>query len=299
MVTRTWTATDECGLTTTHTQTVTVQDTTAPTFNEALPSDVTEECDAVTDAVTLTASDNCGNADVTFDEVRTDGDCPSNYILTRTWTATDECGLTTTHTQTVTVQDTTAPTITTVAADQTVQCDGSGNTNELQAWLDTNAGAVATDNCGTVTWTNNFTGLTDGCGETGIALVTFTATDECGNSRSTTALFTILDLLPPTIDTEANDLTVECDGAGNTSELQAWLDTNGGASSSDICGAITWTNNYTGLSDECGSTGSATVTFTATDDCGNATTTTATFTIEDTNAPTFNETLPVRRYCRV
>ncbi|MEZ4782010.1 MAG: hypothetical protein R2816_10765 [Flavobacteriaceae bacterium] len=136
---RTWTATDECGLTTTHTQTVTVQDTTAPTFNEALPSDVTEECDAVTDAVTLTASDNCGNADVTFDEIRTDGDCPSNYILTRTWTATDECGLTTTHSQTVTVQDTTAPTFNeALPSDVTEECDAVTDAVTL----------TASDNCG-------------------------------------------------------------------------------------------------------------------------------------------------------
>ena len=41
----TWTATDACGNTTTHNQTVTVQDTTAPTFNEELPADITAQCD--------------------------------------------------------------------------------------------------------------------------------------------------------------------------------------------------------------------------------------------------------------
>ncbi|MEZ4797285.1 MAG: gliding motility-associated C-terminal domain-containing protein, partial [Flavobacteriaceae bacterium] len=113
ILTRTWTATDECGNSTSHTQTVTVQDTTAPTFNETLPSDETVECDSVADAVTLTASDSCGTADVTFTETTADGDCPSNYIITRTWTATDECGNTTSHTQIVTVEDTTAPVTTT------------------------------------------------------------------------------------------------------------------------------------------------------------------------------------------
>ena len=146
ILTRTWTATDECGNSTSHTQTVTVQDTTAPTFNESLPSDETVECDAVADAVTLTASDNCGTADVTFNEVRTDGDCPSNYILTRTWTATDECGNSTSHTQTVTVQDTTAPMFNeSLPTDENVECDAVVDAVTL----------TASDNCGTADITFN------------------------------------------------------------------------------------------------------------------------------------------------
>ena len=39
-----------------------------------------------------TATDNCDpNPTIGFNEERTDGNCPSNYTLTRTWTATDEC----------------------------------------------------------------------------------------------------------------------------------------------------------------------------------------------------------------
>ncbi|TPV31557.1 hypothetical protein FJ651_15335, partial [Paucihalobacter ruber] len=292
IITRTWTFTDDCDNTSSVSQTITVADTTAPEFEGNLPADILVECDAVPTASILTATDNCSdNVNVAFSEVRTDGDCPSNYTLTRTWTATDDCDNTTTYTQIVTVQDTTAPTITTVAADQTVSCDGSGNTDELQAWLNTNAGANAIDNCGSITWSNNFTSLTNDCGETGRALVTFTATDECGNSRSTTALFTIIDLLPPTINNPAADLTVQCDD-DNELQLQSWLNANGGASASDNCSDIIWTNNFIELSDECGFTGSATVTFTASDECGNRTTTTATFTIEDNTAPTFVEALP-------
>ncbi|WP_274475538.1 HYR-like domain-containing protein [Mangrovimonas aestuarii] len=292
-LTRTWTATDECGNQTSHVQIVTVQDTTPPAFVEALPADTTVECDAVPSVVTLTATDNCGNASVSFVEVNTAGNCQGAYTLTRTWTATDECGNQSSHVQTITVEDTTPPSFNTVAADQTVACDGMGNITELQAWLNTNAGATATDNCSGVTWSNNFVSLSNGCGETGLALVTFTATDECGNSNTTSALFTIIDLLPPTIDTQASDLTVECDGNGNLTELNNWLGNNGGAISSDICGEITWSNNYSTLNADCGGTGSALVTFTATDDCGNSSTTTATFTIEDTSPPSFVEALPV------
>ncbi|WP_345271815.1 gliding motility-associated C-terminal domain-containing protein, partial [Flaviramulus aquimarinus] len=110
---RTWTATDECGLTTTHTQIITVQDTTVPEFVETPPRDVTVECDAIPEVTILTATDNCGDATVTVNDVITNGDCPSNYIIARTWTATDECGLEVKHTQLITVQDTTAPVPTT------------------------------------------------------------------------------------------------------------------------------------------------------------------------------------------
>src|SRR5690606_14566424 len=109
-LTRVWTATDECDNEVSHTQVITVEDNTAPAFNEELPASVTVECNAVPTAVVLTATDNC-DAEVTvdFDEVRTDGSCANNYTLTRVWTVTDECGNTNTHTQVVTVQDTTAP----------------------------------------------------------------------------------------------------------------------------------------------------------------------------------------------
>ncbi|MBU3823000.1 gliding motility-associated C-terminal domain-containing protein, partial [Flavobacteriaceae bacterium XHP0103] len=88
---------------------------TAPTAvafdQESLPTDVTVECDNVPAAANLTAANSCGNVTVTYTEERTDGECPSSYILTRTWTATDICGSSIEHIQTVTVQDTTAPTV--------------------------------------------------------------------------------------------------------------------------------------------------------------------------------------------
>ncbi|MCK7591126.1 gliding motility-associated C-terminal domain-containing protein, partial [Subsaxibacter sp. CAU 1640] len=122
-------------------------------------------------------------------------------------------------------------------------------------------------------------------GATGSATVTFTATDECGNTATSTATFTIEDTTPPVLDVEASDLTVECDGNGNTDDLNSWLAAQGGAMASDACSNVVWTNNFTELTIICGNTGSATVTFTATDECGNAISTVAMFTIEDTTAP--------------
>ena len=50
-----------------------------------------------------------------------------------------------------------------------------------------------------------------------------------------TATFTIEDTAPPTIDTTATNLTVECDGNGNVDDLNSWLASQGGASASDSC----------------------------------------------------------------
>ncbi|MBC8884403.1 hypothetical protein H9X57_16585 [Flavobacterium piscinae] len=56
------------------------------------------------DDAVLTATDNCGSAEVSYKETRTDGNCPSNYTLVRVWTAEDECG-NTVHKQTITAED--------------------------------------------------------------------------------------------------------------------------------------------------------------------------------------------------
>ena len=86
------------------------------------------------------------------------------------------------------------------------------------------------------------------------------------------------------IDSGAIDITVECDGAGNAAELNAWLADNGGAVASSICGNVTWTNDFTSLNNNaCYSV--TIVTFTATGDCGSETTT-ATFIIDDNIPPT-------------
>jgi hypothetical protein len=108
-LTRTWTATDNCNNSRTETQVITVQDTTPPVLS-GVPTNVTVECDSVPEPAVPTAVDNCAaDVDIVYSETRTDGDCPYNYTLTRTWTATDGCANVTVGTQVITVQDTTAP----------------------------------------------------------------------------------------------------------------------------------------------------------------------------------------------
>jgi hypothetical protein len=76
----------------------------------------------------------------------------------------------------------------------------------IENWLSRNGGARADDLCGLISWTHDFSALTDTCMSKGIYDITFTATDECGNTNSTHALLTIADSLatgisnPRTID---------------------------------------------------------------------------------------------------
>ncbi len=211
-LTRTWTATDACGNTSSKSQTITVQDTQAPVLSVA-PADATVECNAVPTAAVLTATDNCDAPIVTYAEVRTNGNCPSNYTLTRTWTATDACGNITTASQTITVQDTQAPVLSAAPADATVECDA----------VPAAVVVTATDNCDapTVVYTQTSTQSTDvtSAGFYNYTLTrTWTATDACGNASIKTQIITVQDVTAPVITCPAiapvcNDL------AGNTKTL--------------------------------------------------------------------------------
>ena len=68
------------------------------------------------------ASDNCGEVTIEVSSETTAGDAAGNYVIVRTFTATDDAGNSASATQTITVQDTTAPEFTFVPADYTVEC---------------------------------------------------------------------------------------------------------------------------------------------------------------------------------
>ena len=194
-------------------------------------------------------------------------------------------------------------------ANATVECDGLGNEADLAC---VPGGRHGDRQLQRVTIEHDFTALSDDCGATGAATVTFTATDACGNSSSASATFTIEDTTAPSIDQAASNLTVECDGMGNVFDYLTWQSAQGGAMASDACSGVTWSHEVLETGDDCdGAVGYSIVEFTATDDCGNASSTTATFTIEDTTAPeitaanevevacdAYDAATAVRRLCR-
>ncbi|MDD5263751.1 MAG: Ig-like domain-containing protein [Candidatus Bipolaricaulis sp.] len=174
--------------------TVVSLDSTPPTLS--IPPDATVECDEAYDpsvAGEATASDNEDPAPtVTYADLVTSGSCGGAKRVQRTWTATDECGNRSTGLQTVTLIDTTPPSL--EVSDATFECDGVGNASDIAAWL---ASANAADACGSVTVTNDFDGVSARCSGTGTATVTFTATDACGNATDATATLRVVDSVAP------------------------------------------------------------------------------------------------------
>ena len=163
---RRWTVIDACGNSSVHVQLVTVQDTMAPALT--IPADYTEECSDELVFAEASTVDNCGAVDLQEEEnVMSAG----NYTITRTFTATDECA---TATQTIAVQDTTAPVLT-IPADYTVECSDDITYDD----------ASATDNCGMVEIAEVQEIIAGDCAGNYTISRAFTATDEMTSATQT------------------------------------------------------------------------------------------------------------------
>ncbi len=146
---------------------------------------------AVTGSATATAgSAICGTPIVTHsDVIISTGSCSGSKVVERTWTATDpnDATLVSTCVQTITLADTTNPTISNCPSNITVTGDAA--CNAAVTW----SAPTVSDNCGSVNITPNYySGHTFSQGTT---TVTYTATDDCGNTS--TCSFTVTVNCPP------------------------------------------------------------------------------------------------------
>ncbi|MFK8006549.1 MAG: SdrD B-like domain-containing protein, partial [Saprospiraceae bacterium] len=267
-LTRTWTATDNCGNTDVQVQVITVQDTTDPELI-GVPANVTVECDLVPTPATPEAIDNC-DADVTIDyvEIRTDGACVDTYTLTRTWTATDNCGNTDVQVQVIQVQDTTDPNIYDIPANIIVECD---------AVPAPSTAPFANDNCDDDVAIIFVEVRVDGNCEDNYTLErTWTATDNCGNDVSQTQIITVQDTTDPELIGVPANVTVECDLVPAPATPQAI----------DNCDAdVDISFNEVKTDGQCEDNYILTRTWTATDNCGNQDVKIQYILVQDTNAP--------------
>src|SRR5665811_728564 len=252
---------------------ITIQDITAPVIT--CPADVTLNCEDPSDPAatgSATVTDNCdANPVIIFADNTTPGSCAGNYVITRTWTATDECGNASSCTQIITVQDITAPGIS-CPADVTLNCEDPSDPAATGS-------AMATDNCDAnpvITFTDSTT--PGSCAGNYVITRTWTATDECGNASTCTQIITIQDITVPVISCPA-DVTLSCEDPSDPAAT-------GSAMATDNCDAnpvITFTDSTTPGS--CAGNYVITRTWTATDECGNASTCTQIITIQDITVP--------------
>jgi hypothetical protein len=272
VLTRTWAATDLCGNRAEHQQTITVVDTTAPevTF---VPEDLTVECDQEIPVVLAEGVDNCQDVvTVTYSDEETQGDCPQEYTITRTFFLNDGCENISTATQMISVVDTTSPVFDEYPIQVSVECNEVESVPTL----------TATDNCGEVTVTFVETLNSGGC--IGVLYRVYTATDECGNEATAEQFITLTDNTAPIIENPA-DATVECDNVPEAPGAE-------GIEIYDNCGfdvEVTFTEEITeGL---CEDAYTITWTWVAIDLCENESTASTTITVIDTTPPVY-ETVP-------
>lgn len=364
---------DSCSNPTTTVGTITIRDTTPPVL-EGLPTDIQIECTEEPPLpANVTASDVCGTtSNVNFEEVRFNHSCGAGYTLYRTWSVTDECGLETSHTQTIFVNDTQPPKFTHAPGDETWECSYGDLEMRLADYRARNGNATAEDACGGDLYWNTTTELIeDKCGLTGTYRMRVYVTDRCGNTDFLDGTVTVRDTIPPQLlelqptasfacdavpstsdivvidgcdmepevhffdnrtdgdcptsyflertivtwdDCGANDtytqyisvydqeppifdpapssFSQECDGHGNEAALHHWLTINGNGSAFDSCSgvSVTWANDYNRSHHipGCSSTFQVNTVFSVTDVCNNAIHKQVSFSAVDTEPPTFS-----------
>ena len=270
---RTWTFTDDCGNSSSVSQTIKVLDDVAPVLQSALPADLTVQCASDVPApIDLTAIDNCsGSITVSPSAVITPGACENDFTMVRTWTFTDDCGNSSSVSQTIKVLDNVAPVAPTAPADLNVQC-----ADDVPPPVD----LTAMDNCtGPITVSPSAV-ITSGACENDFTMVrTWTFTDACGNTSSVSQTITVKDDTAPVISgCPATDIDIpftdagQCyyTSSGSEFDISAIDNCTGNVSLSYVLSGATIGSGTGTLTSVQFNYGETTVVWTVTDDCGNS-----------------------------
>ncbi len=265
VITRTWSATDNCSNTSTATQIINVEDMVAPHFTY-VPDDLNLNCGDLVEMYEALVEDECSSVTLTWLDIPLN-DCAGSFE--RQWTATDGCGNVETASTMVIYTDTEAPTIISAPADVTVSCESIPDAEE--------AVIEYTDNCSSVTavYSENIFESTE-CAGNGMIQRLWLLTDECGNRSTITWNITVNDLVPPQLFGIPDDMTAEC-GEVNTGTDVFALDN----CDAEVTVSITADTDQ----NECGYT--FTRTWTATDDCGNTNSDSQIIVVTDNAPPVF------------
>ena len=159
------------------------------------PLNLNLECSESTDpSVTgvATAIDNCeGEIVITYSDEIVYGACRFDAVLTRTWTATNDCDETLSASQEIQITDSTIP-IMTAPVDITINC--IGNSSPAITGM-----ASAIDNCDPepLVFVEGDTVLQQNCSNQLEIIRSFASMDECGNISSCTQRITVQDTISP------------------------------------------------------------------------------------------------------
>ncbi|OGC76870.1 MAG: hypothetical protein A2Z27_05995 [candidate division Zixibacteria bacterium RBG_16_50_21] len=270
IITRTWTAVDDCGNTATCTQTITIDDNTAPVVTFCPPGG-TIPCDQSPVFGTPTATDNCDPTPelVLVGTFASPGDCPQESSYTRRWVFRDDCGnVSDTCSQTFTKVDNVAPVISGVGANDTIDCPATPQFSN----------PTVSDNCDPIpSLTFDDDTISGSCP---VAITrTWTATDACGNSSNASQTIWVVDNTAPAITFCPPGATIPC----NQSPVF------GTPTASDACDAspeLVLVGTFASPGD-CPQESSYTRRWVFRDDCGNVSDTCSqTITKQDNVAPT-------------
>src|SRR5690625_2899138 len=270
----TWTATDACGNSSTLTWEI-IRRGDSIEFDH-IPSDYTVECpeDAVFDTISL-KSHNSHEAEITYSDLRGEGDCFTGYEITRIWTATDSCGNENEVEQRIFIMgDTTAPVISDIPRDTVLEC---GEEIPVQT-------VEASDNCGIDTLIVEMDRRpikADSCADSvGHYLVRkWIAVDQCGNKDTAVQYIAVLgagqNSLLTFIDVPVTKV-VYCEDEVEFDEPFA----------KSTCGEVEYSSKDHVIGEPCSPEYKMVREWTATDTCGNSISTYQTVIIrQDTIAP--------------
>ncbi len=267
IITRTWTASDGCGNTSTCTQTIIKTDDIF--LNIQCPNNITISCDQNANPGIIgnpIINGNCpGTITIMFSDAKIGTACDTTII--RTWTASDGCNNTSTCVQTIVKIDNIAPVLS-CPANITIACNSSTIPETLGQ-------ATATDNCQS-SITIDYSDIKSGTICDSIISRTWTASDGCNNTSTCVQTIVKIDNIAPVLSCPAN-ITIAC----NASTIPA---TTGQATATDNCQSSI-TINYSDVKSGTICDSIITRTWTASDGCNNTSTCVQTILKRDDVAP--------------
>ena len=275
----TWTFTDDCGTTITESQTITVAPAPQAQFEDLPPSSITIECNENTNTgpdlvITNGETGDCLIENTVSPTKVGDADiCGGSFDFV--WEFMDDCGRTTSFSQTVNVNPAPIAVFDNIPMDIDIDCSLNGDTPDNLGYSN-----GQTADCGISGEVSGVrSGTVDYCG--GTLIDSWEFIDECGRSIMTSRNVNVAPASPAEYVNPPADVTVPC---ANVNTISTTLNyTNSGAGVCSISGVSTAvvSGNY----DVCG--GSLIYTWSFVDDCGRSISYSQNITVDPAPDPAF------------